>query len=95
MTVFGAMFLSGILLAAIGFIGLLAQTPPPRFQVGDCIGIPVKLEHWQKRVVMRIEEVGDTAYRIKYRADDGTWYTTDDTLRFTSERFYEKVPCGP
>ena len=86
-------------------IVITGNTFTNRFAVGDCITTTGHHEAWEHRVVLRVKEIGEQAYRVEYRMDDGTfsggaWWVDDQarthhiaTLSFTDSKYYQKVPC--
>lgn len=65
-----------------------------QFQVGDCFIPTFKQEKWETPWhIERVEEIGDSSYRVKWYTPRGEWVESEFGVGFDQTNNVKKVVC--
>jgi len=85
-------------LLVISIVFLVTACSSPRFKAGDCVMQSAGFERWTVPGIVRIEEVGRRAYRVRARMSYiSEWgaYEERDRGVLDHPSYYQIVPCPP
>lgn len=81
------------LLLCISLLALTACQDKPQFEAGDCVSLKNR-ERWEEASVIKIEEVGQRRYRMRYVKPEVLSSHSPAVDDFElSELIFEKVKC--